>query len=169
MEGLDMLSAGSSAFAAPGASFGGSALLGGGAAAGGLGALGMAAGPVGMVASMVLSGIQAASARRQAISDQKVNQQNNLAQTAYAAALGDWYKRKDKGERRMGLENYNQFNTMEQIAPGYKDVYKPAALGKMPNSDDYVSHRSQKKQNVKIANQEKAGQASIGSVTMPGG
>jgi hypothetical protein len=157
-------------YSAPGAAMGGSALLGGAAAGGGMAGLAsLAGGPVGMVAGMVLSGIQAASARRQAISDQKVNQQNNLAQTGYAMALQDWYKRKDKGERRMGLENYNQFNTMEQIAPGYKDVYKPAALGKMPNSDDYVSHRNQKKQNVKIKNQEKAGQATIGSVTMPGG
>jgi hypothetical protein len=130
---------------------------------------GAAGGPVGMVASMVLGGIQAASDRRKAISDQKVNQQNALAQTGYAAALEDWYKRKDKGERRMGLENYNQFNTMEQIAPGYKDVYKPAALGAMPNSDLYVSHRNQKVQNGKIKGQEKAGQATVGSVTVPGG
>lgn len=150
----------------------GAAMAAGGVQAAGAGAgmaaLGMA-GPIGMAAGMILSGVQAAAARRQAISDQKVNQQNTLAQTGYAMALEDWYKRRDKGEKRMGLENYKQFNTLEQIMPGYKDVYTPADVGKMPNSDDYVSHRNQKKQNVKIKNQEKAGQATIGSVTIPGG
>ena len=146
----------------------GVASAGGGAAAAAMG-MGAMAGPIGMVATSILGGIQAAQAKRDQRDVTKVNAENTMLASAYEMALGDWYSRRDKGEKRMGLENYKQFNTMEQIMPGYKDVYTPGELGDMPNVTDYVGHRRNKKVNAKHATTSAQAQSTVGSVTVPGG
>ena len=141
-------------------------------AAGGsmLGSLaGFAAGPVGGLASMVLGGIASSAATRKERDVERVRQGNQLFASAYEKALAEYYQRKSNAEKRMALENYNQFNTMDQIAPGYKDVYTPAALGDMPDVTDYMAHRRNKKNKVKVANQQARSDATVGSVTVPGG
>ena len=139
-------------------------------AAGGAGPLaGLAAGPWGMLATSILGGIQSAQAKRDARDVARVNQGNSLMSQAYQLALADWQQQKNRLEKRSALENYKQFNTVGQIMPGYKDVYKPAALGDKPNPIDYTAHRNQKKNNVKIKNQNKQAQSTMGTVTLPGG
>lgn len=130
---------------------------------------GMAAGPVGGLASMVLGGIASAAATRKERDVERVRQGNQLFASAYEKALAEYYQRKGNAEKRMALENYNQFNTMDQIAPGYKDVYTPAALGDMPDVTDYMAHRRNKKNKVKVASQQARSDATVGSVTVPGG
>lgn len=130
---------------------------------------GLAAGPVGGLASMVLGGIASAAATRKERDVERVRQGNQLFASAYEKALAEYYQRKGNAEKRMALENYNQFNTMDQIAPGYKDVYTPAALGDMPDVTDYMAHRRNKKNKVKVASQQARSDATVGSVTVPGG
>jgi hypothetical protein len=112
-----------------------------------------------MVAMSVLGGIQAAQATRDARDVVKVNAENSNLSNAYTLALKDWYNTRDKINTRGALENYKQFSTMDQIAPGYKDVYKPAELQAQPNVTDYLGHRRNKKVNAKAASLDSQGKS----------
>ena len=83
--------------------------------------------------------------------------------SAYQAALQDWYQRRNKQETRMALSNYKPFSTMQQIAPGYQDSYKPAPLGAMPNPMDYRAGDNKKTNIANYKTQQKAGAATVGT------
>lgn len=130
---------------------------------------GAALGPAGMVAGAVLSGVSAyMQAKQQKKSEQRAARQG-LYNEAYSMALEDWYSSKNKNEKRMALENYKQFNTMDQISPGYEDVYKPAELSDIPDSRAYVAGNNKKTIDSYAEVQKREAKQNIGSVTLPGG
>lgn len=128
---------------------------------GGIG--GFASSGWGMLAQGVLGGIAGESEYK----SQKKNSQRQALQgmntSAYQLALQDWYQRRNKQETRAALSNYNPFSTMEQIAPGYKETYKPAELGAMPNPMDYRAGDNKKTNARNYAAQQKAGAATVGT------
>lgn len=155
-----------------GASSASSAIGAGTSAAGGImsGIMGGAAlGPAGMIAGAVLSGVSSyMQAKQQKKSEQRAARQG-LYNEAYSMALEDWYGRRDKNEKRMALENYNQFNTMDQISPGYEDVYKPAEVGDIPDSRAYVAGNNKKTIDSYANVQKTEANKTVGSVKVPGG
>lgn len=130
---------------------------------------GAALGPGGMIAGAILSGVSSyMQAKQQKKSEQRQARQG-LYNEAYTKALDDWYARRDKGEKRMALENYKQFNTMNQIAPDYKDVYKPAEVGDIPDSRAYVAGNNKKTIDSYATVQKNEANKTIGTVSVPGG
>lgn len=58
--------------------------------------------------------------------------------TAFAAGLEDWYKQRDRKEKRDALGNYSGFSTMSQFAPNYNaSAFTPVQPGAMPNPIKY--------------------------------
>lgn len=128
---------------------------------GGLG--GFASSGWGMLAQGILGGIGAESEYQA----QKKNSQRQALQgmntSAYQLALQDWYNRRNKQETRMALSNYKPFSTMQQIAPGYQDTYKPAELGAIPNPMDYRAGDNKNTNKKNYAAQQAGAAATIGT------
>lgn len=58
--------------------------------------------------------------------------------TAFAASLEDWYKQRDRKEKRDALGLYGGFSTMGQFAPQYNGAdFKPIQPGALPNPVAY--------------------------------
>jgi hypothetical protein len=124
---------------------------------------GAAAGPIGMIGSAILGGIAADSAYQAAKKNAQREARQSMNNTAYQAALKDWYDRRNSQEKRMALSNYNPFSTMQQIMPGYTDSYKPAALGDIPNFNNYVAGDNKKTNKKNYAAQSAASAATVGT------
>jgi hypothetical protein len=78
-----------------------------------------------IVGGGIIAGI---GAEKKDKSDKKFSQQMtkeeaqlNAQQTGYEAALEDFYKQKDRYETQRGLDQFRQFSTMGQFAPGVDD------------------------------------------------
>lgn len=44
---------------------------------------------------------------------------------AFEAGLEDFYKQRDRGEKRDAFKNYTQFGNISQTNPGYRNVHTP--------------------------------------------
>lgn len=88
----------------------------------------------------LMSGISAYSSSREAedqqergglISRENIQEQGNQSRlnTEYEMSLADWYKRKDKEDRRKGFSNFGQFATNT-----YNQTYTPPAVGAAPTA-----------------------------------
>jgi len=125
----------------------------------------------GMIASAALSalgsGMSASSASKASAQAAAQRSASDLNAIGYERALEDWYARKNKQEKRMALENYNQFSTIKQFAPNYADAYHPAPVGAVPTTGDYLATKANPAGN--IANQQRNGLQGIGSVVLPQG
>jgi hypothetical protein len=128
---------------------------------GGMG--GFAASGWGMLAQGILGGIAAESEYQAAKKNSQRQAVQGMNTSAYQLALQDWYQRRNKQETRLALGNYTPFSTMEQIAPGYKETYKPAELGAMPNPMDYRAGDNKKTNLSNYKTQQKTGAATVGT------
>jgi hypothetical protein len=59
----------------------------------------------------------------------RISRQN----TAYEYELQDYYKQKDRGEKRRGLDEYRKFSTVQQFAPGYQNTTPAPTMPTLPN------------------------------------
>lgn len=55
----------------------------------------------------------------------------------YDARLEDYYRRKDKAERRRGANEYAKFSSLSRWAPGYTNTFTPDPVGDEPAPMDY--------------------------------
>lgn len=117
----------------------------------------------GMLAQGILGGIAAESEYQSAKKNSQRQALQGMNTSAYQMALQDWYQRRNKQETRMALSNYKPFSTMQQIAPGYQETYKPANLGAMPNPMDYRAGDKKKTNISNYKNQQKAAAATVGT------
>jgi hypothetical protein len=125
------------------------------------GMAGMSAfGPIGQA---ILGGIAGAEEYRMNKKNDQRQARQRMNESAYTAALQDWYSRRNTQEKRAALSNYNQFSTMDQIMPGYTESYKPAALGDMPNFNDYVAGDNKKTNKKNYKKQSRYGAATVGT------
>ncbi len=117
----------------------------------------------GMLAQGILGGIAAESEYQAAKKNSQRQAMQGMNANAYQMALQDWYQRRNKQETRMALSNYKPFSTMQQIAPGYQETYKPADLGAMPNPMDYRAGDNKKSNIANYKKQQKSGVATVGT------
>ena len=143
---------------APAASGSGFAAL---MSSGGMG--GFAASGWGMLAQGIMGGIAAESEYQSAKKNSQRQAMQGMNTNAYQMALQDWYSRRNKQETRSALGNYTPFSTMQQIAPGYKETYKPADLGAMPNPMDYRAGDNKKTNLSNYKKQQSSGAATVGT------
>jgi hypothetical protein len=66
----------------------------------------------------------------------KLEARLNAQQSGYEAALSDFYIQKDRYEKQRGLDQFRQFSTMDQFAPGVNDQGGRVV---MPQTPDYNS------------------------------
>ena len=124
---------------------------------------GFAASGWGMLAQGIMGGLAAESEYQAAKKNSQRQAMQGMNASAYQMALQDWYSRRNKQETRSALSNYTPFSTMQQIAPGYKEVYKPAELGAMPNPMDYRAGDNKKTNIANYKKQQKSGVATVGT------
>jgi len=117
--------------------------------------------------SAVGSAVSSKKSAKSAIQAEELQNANNLNKVGYSKAMEDWSARAGRQESRMGLEGYNQNSSIQSIAPGYSDVYKPAVVGAPPTADTYLATKASLQGIVPA--QQRASLDSIGKVVIPGG
>ena len=94
-----------------------------------------------MVVGGIASGIAAekkAKADRKAAKEDKAVDYNKVAQeTGYEAALDHYYTQKDKFEQQRGLDQYRNFSTITNYAPGAQKYDGQLTDPVMPNYKDF--------------------------------
>lgn len=60
----------------------------------------------------------------------------------YNAALKDYYKMRDVGEKRAAASEYGKFSSLDKWAPGYTQTYKPLEAPSAPPTEANVLDNS---------------------------
>lgn len=87
-------------------------------------------------------------AQKKAEAERKANREDNKEMTeregqlnaqaaGYEAALEDYYNQKARYDQQRGLDQYRQFSTMGQFAPGVDDSGGRVVMPEAPNYNDF--------------------------------
>ena len=98
-------------------------------------------GAVVTVGGGILSGM---AAEKKDKADKKYNEKmtqedyrRQAQETGYEAALGDYYKQKDRYEAQRGLDQFRQFSTIDNYKPGYAIMDGQLTAPAMPQYNDF--------------------------------
>lgn len=87
-------------------------------------------------------------AMEQQMAMSKEESERAMQRTSHAAAIEDYYNRRDRYEASRGLDEFRKFSTVQDFAPGYLDGSPRVEQPVMPQATDYVASVDQPQANT---------------------